>query len=122
MELRRCCSLILCFKLLSRPALPRHEPVCHLGGGHDCVRPAVPHTLYAIEKYLRQADIIASSTDMTGPPVSPAKAEAIIKATREAAKARLALELKAELRGAALTIVGRLIWAYGMYVPLIHRS
>ena len=66
-----------------------------------------------IEKYLGQADIITSSTGITGPPLRPGEAEKIVQANRKAAKIRVTPELKAELRGTVLTIVGTLIWHMG---------
>lgn len=72
-----------------------------------------------IEKYLKREDIIVSSTGVTGPPVSQADAEIIAARSQEATRKRLALELRSELTGIALTVFGTIIWAYGAYLPIL---
>lgn len=70
-----------------------------------------------IEKYLNQETIIAHSSGMTGPPVPDAKVEEIGAKNIAAAKVRIKAELRSEIKGILLTVVGTLIWAYGAYLP-----
>ena len=72
-----------------------------------------------IEKFINKETIVASSTGVTGPPLSEEEYEAIVKANQEAARIRIEKELKSELKGISLTMVGTLIWAYGVYFPLL---
>ena len=72
-----------------------------------------------IEKYLNQDEIVQRSTGLTGKPVSQEEAERIKRENRTRAKVRLDKELRSELRGIALTVVGTLIWAYGAYIPVM---
>ena len=69
-----------------------------------------------MEKYLNREDIIRRSTGVTGPPLSREESERIKAANQAAARKRLKRELRSELRGLALTIVGTFIWAYGVYL------
>jgi len=73
-----------------------------------------------IEKYLNQEAIVAASTGMTGPPVGPEEAEKIRKKNQEIAKVKLKKELRSELRGISFTIIGTLVWAYGIYIPIFQ--
>lgn len=70
-----------------------------------------------IEKYLNLERIVANSSGLTGPPVSAEKAKKLREQNREAARNRLKAELKSEFKGIGLTVIGTLIWAYGVYVP-----
>lgn len=70
-----------------------------------------------IEKHLKQADIIALSGGVTGPPVSEEKAKEIEAENMCAAGNRLRQELRSEIIGVFLTVVGTVIWAYGGYLP-----
>jgi hypothetical protein len=71
-----------------------------------------------IEKYLNQEAIVARSSGMTGPPVPDAKAKQLREKNIAAASVRMKAELRAELKGIFLTVIGTLIWAYGDYVPI----
>ena len=73
-----------------------------------------------IEKYLNQEAIVASSTGLTGPPVSEEEAVRIKKENQRCAKIKLKRELRSELRGILFTVVGTIIWAYGNYVPIFY--
>lgn len=72
-----------------------------------------------IEKYLKREELVANSTGVTGPPLSEEEYKRIITQSQEAARKRLGLELKSELTGITLTVFGTLLWAYGVYVPII---
>jgi hypothetical protein len=71
-----------------------------------------------IEKYLNQDNIVAQSTGLTGPPLSKERAKKLSEQNIAAARIRIEAELRSELAGIALTVVGTLIWAYGSYVPV----
>ncbi|MDP7806902.1 MULTISPECIES: hypothetical protein [Acinetobacter calcoaceticus/baumannii complex] len=71
-----------------------------------------------IERFLNKEAIIHSSTGVTGPPISQEEIERIIAENRKNAKIKLDKELKSEIKGITYTIVGTLIWAYGVYIPL----
>ena len=71
-----------------------------------------------IEKYLNQDTIIAGSTGLTGPPVSEEAAKRWKEKNIADAKVRIKKELRAEAKGIVLTIVGTLIWSYGVYLPI----
>ena len=71
-----------------------------------------------IERFLNQEAIIHSSTGVTGPPISQEEIERIIAENRKKAKIKLEKELKSEIKGITYTIVGTLIWAYGVYIPI----
>lgn len=75
-----------------------------------------------MEKYLNQEAIIAASTGVTGPPLTAEESERISKENQKRAAIQIKKELRAEIKGIALTIVGTLIWAYGSYVPVFHSS
>lgn len=70
-----------------------------------------------IEKYLNKEAIIASSTGVTGPPLSTEELARIQRVNQEKARVRLKSELRSELKGILFTITGTLIWAYGAYIP-----
>lgn len=70
-----------------------------------------------IEKHLKQDAIIALSGGVTGPPVSEEKAKEIEAENMCAAGTRLKQELRSEIFGVFLTVVGTVIWAYGGYLP-----
>lgn len=72
-----------------------------------------------IEKFLKREELILSSTGVTGPPVSQADYEIIVARSQEATRKRLALELRSELTGIALTVFGTILWAYGAYLPIL---
>ena len=72
-----------------------------------------------IEKYLNRDVIIANSTGLTGPPISAAQAKEFEAKSIAAAELRVRAELRSELKGIALTIIGTLIWAYGSYAPTL---
>lgn len=72
-----------------------------------------------IEKYLRQDEIVAASTGVTGPPLSAEESARLQRQSQEAARIRIKKELHSELKGISLTIIGTLIWAYGAYVPVL---
>lgn len=71
-----------------------------------------------IERFLNQKAIIHSSTGVTGPPISQEESERIISESRRKAKIKLEKELKSDIKGITYTIVGTLIWAYGVYIPI----
>ena len=71
-----------------------------------------------LNKLLYQEAIIANSTGVTGPPLRAEESEAIQKASREAARLRIEAELRSEIIGLILTVIGTFIWAYGTYIPL----
>jgi hypothetical protein len=72
-----------------------------------------------IEKFLNQDAIVHSSTGVTGPPLSVEESErTIINENRKKAKIKLEKELKSEIKGISYTIIGTLIWAYGIYLPI----
>ena len=71
-----------------------------------------------IEKYLQQQNIIDNSSGITGPPLRDEEIERIEKESRERARIKIKKELRSEIKGLALTVVGTIIWAYGVYVPL----
>ncbi|EOM0840682.1 hypothetical protein ACNA1Q_003616 [Acinetobacter baumannii] len=71
-----------------------------------------------IEKFLNQDAIVHSSTGVTGPPLSVEESERIINENRKKAKIKLEKELKSEIKGISYTIIGTLIWAYGIYLPI----
>jgi hypothetical protein len=71
-----------------------------------------------IEKFLNQDAIVHSSTGVTGPPLSVEESEQIINENRKKAKIKLEKELKSEIKGISYTIIGTLIWAYGIYLPI----
>jgi len=73
-----------------------------------------------IEKYLRQDAIVAESTGTTGPPLSAEDSARIQRENQDAARVRITQELRSELKGISLTIVGTLIWAYGAYIPFME--
>ena len=73
-----------------------------------------------IEKYLNQEAIIAASTGVTGPPLTQEESARIQRESQERARVRLARELRSELKGISFTIAGTLIWAYGVYIPIIE--
>lgn len=73
-----------------------------------------------IEKFLNQEAIVAAGTGVTGPPIGPEEAARIRKESQERARIKLKKELRSELRGIAFTIVGTLIWAYGVYIPIFQ--
>jgi hypothetical protein len=72
-----------------------------------------------IEKYLKREELAANSTGVTGPPLSEEEYKRIVTQSQEAARKRLGLELRSELTGIALTVFGTLLWAYGVYMPII---
>ena len=72
-----------------------------------------------IEKYLKREELVANSTGVTGPPLSEEEYKRIVTQSQEAARKRLGLELRSELTGIGLTVSGTLLWAYGIYVPII---
>lgn len=69
-----------------------------------------------MEKYLEREAIIRRSTGLTGPPVSSEEAKKIQAANQEIARRRITKELRSELRGLTLTIIGTFIWSYGAYL------
>lgn len=71
-----------------------------------------------LDKLLLQETMIANSSGLTGPPVSEEEAVAIEAKCRAAARTRISAELRSEIIGLSLTVIGTLIWAYGIYVPL----
>ena len=72
-----------------------------------------------IDKYLNQDKIVGAKTGLTGPPVASAEQAAQIRReTQDRARTRIQQELRAEVKGIALTVVGTLVWAYGSYVPI----
>jgi hypothetical protein len=71
-----------------------------------------------IERFLNQNNIIQNSTGVTGPPISPEKYEIIVAENRKNAKEKIERELKSEIKGIICTILGTLIWAYGIYLPI----
>lgn len=71
-----------------------------------------------IERFLNQEAIIHSSTGVTGPPISQEESKRIISENRKKAKIKLEKELRSEIKGITYTIVGTLIWAYGIYIPI----
>ncbi|WP_426370265.1 hypothetical protein [Pseudocolwellia sp. HL-MZ7] len=71
-----------------------------------------------IERYINQEQIIAASTGVTGPPLTPEESERYQRDYQAAVKIQLKKELNSELKGISLTITGTLIWAYGSYIPL----
>jgi hypothetical protein len=71
-----------------------------------------------IEKYLNQDAIIERSSGLTGPPVPDAKASQLREKNIAAANIRIKAELRSEMKGILLTVIGTLIWAYGAYVPI----
>lgn len=72
-----------------------------------------------IEKYLNREAIVSASTGVTGPPLSKEEADRIAKENIAKADVRIKQELRTELKGIVLTIVGTLISAYGSYVPIL---
>lgn len=71
-----------------------------------------------IEKFLNQEAIIHHSTGVTGPPISEEESKRIAAENRKNAKIKLENELKSEIKGITYTIIGTLIWAYGVYIPI----
>lgn len=71
-----------------------------------------------IEKYLNQDQIIQSSTGLTGKPLSAEESDRIRRENIERARVRIKAELRSELAGIALTVIGTIVWAYGAYVPI----
>lgn len=71
-----------------------------------------------IERFLKQDEIIHASTGVTGPPISDKEYELIVAENRKKAKEKLGRELKSEISGIIYTILGTLIWAYGIYIPV----
>jgi hypothetical protein len=71
-----------------------------------------------IERFLNQKTIIQNSTGVTGPPISQEESERITLDNRKKAKIKLEKELKSDIKGITYTIVGTLIWAYGVYIPI----
>ena len=71
-----------------------------------------------IEKYLRKEEIIANSTGVTGPPLRTDQIERLEKENIARANVQIHKELRSELKGIILTIVGTMIWAYGAYIPV----
>ena len=71
-----------------------------------------------IERFLNQDSIVQNSTGVTGPPILPGEHDAIVAENRRKAKEKLVLELKSEIKGIICTILGTLIWAYGIYIPI----
>lgn len=71
-----------------------------------------------IERFLNQDTIVQNSTGVTGPPISPEEYEVIVAENRKKAKEKLERELKSEIKGIICTILGTLIWAYGIYLPI----
>lgn len=71
-----------------------------------------------IERFLNQKTIIQNSTGVTGPPISQEESERITLENRKKAKIKLEKELKSDIKGITYTIVGTLIWAYGVYIPI----
>lgn len=70
-----------------------------------------------VDKYLRREEIAYNSTGVTGPPVSDEELGRVMTANREAARVRLEKELRTEMTGVFMTVVGTVIWAYGGYIP-----
>jgi hypothetical protein len=73
-----------------------------------------------IEKYLNRATIIASSTGVTGPPLSQEDSQRIKKENIEKAEIRIRKELRTELKGIVFTVIGTAISAYGIYIPVFE--
>ena len=71
-----------------------------------------------IEKFLNQEAIAAANTGVTGPPLSQEESEKLQRENVGRARVRLQKELRSELKGIVLTIIGTLISAYGVYVPI----
>ncbi|RKG45494.1 hypothetical protein D7V68_15740 [Acinetobacter cumulans] len=71
-----------------------------------------------IERFLNQKTIVQNSTGVTGPPISQEESERITLENRKKAKIKLEKELKSDIKGITYTIVGTLIWAYGVYIPI----
>lgn len=71
-----------------------------------------------IERFLNQDTIVQNSTGVTGPPISHEEYEVIVAENRKKAKEKLERELKSEIKGIICTILGTLIWAYGIYLPI----
>ncbi len=71
-----------------------------------------------IEKYLNQEAIARASTGVTGPPLSTEDSKKLIKKNQVKAKVRLQHELRSEIKGLILTIIGTMIWAYGAFIPV----
>ena len=71
-----------------------------------------------IEKYLNQNAIIERSSGLTGPPVPDAELKQLEEENIAAANIRIKAELRSEMKGILLTVIGTLIWAYGAYVPI----
>ncbi|HHG3405451.1 hypothetical protein MT371_25585 [Vibrio parahaemolyticus] len=73
-----------------------------------------------IEKYLNRKAIVAVSTGVTGPPLSKEESERIQRENIAKAEVRIRQELRTEVKGIILTIVGTLISAYGSYLPILE--
>lgn len=73
-----------------------------------------------IEKYLKQDEIVYGSTGVTGPPLTDEQYEEVVRVNRNKARARLSQELRSELVGVLMTVVGTVIWAYGGYLPATY--
>jgi hypothetical protein len=71
-----------------------------------------------IEKYLNQNAIIERSSGLTAPPVPDAELKQLEEKNIAAANIRIKAELRSEMKGVLLTVIGTLIWAYGAYVPI----
>ena len=71
-----------------------------------------------IEKYLNQNAIIERSSGLQGRQVPDAKLKQLEEENIAATNIRIKAELRSEMKGILLTVIGTLIWAYGAYVPI----
>lgn len=73
-----------------------------------------------IKKYVDEDELVAKSSGLTSGPLSDEEAALLAAKNIAAAKIRLRVELASELNGLALTVLGTIIWAYGVYLPIIN--
>ena len=75
-----------------------------------------------IEKYLNRDAIVARSSGLTGPPIPDAKIKQLKEMNIAAANMRIKAELKSEIKGITLTIIGTYAPYAQMSVPIFWRG
>lgn len=71
-----------------------------------------------VKKLLNQEQEVNSRKGITGPPLTNEQYKTLAASNLKIARENVAKELKSELKGIWLSIVGTLIWAYGAYIPV----
>lgn len=72
-----------------------------------------------LKKITSRSAEVASRGGVTGGPISAEEGERIRKENLAKAEIAVREEIKAEILGVALTILGTFIWAYGSYIKII---